>query len=91
MPTFDISFFLNIINGGKQNIVQKPHFKVSTCLEKKAFFLLTCMKKGQAGFDFGLSDYFSLSHFLENTLYLLKICSFSLRVYIIKYEKRLYV
>ena len=42
MSTFDIIFFFfkYYIYGGKQNIVQKPHFKVSTCLEKKVLNIL---------------------------------------------------
>ena len=35
-PTFKRkSLNLPLLVGGKQKIVQKPHFKVSTCLEKK--------------------------------------------------------
>ena len=63
------------------------YHSLSGLLDKYVVYWLAC-KKGQEGFDFGLSEYFSLSHFLVITLYVLKICRFSLRVYIRKSEKK---
>ena len=57
-------------------IIPLQYHSLSGLLDKYVVYWLAC-KKGQEGFDFGLSEYFSLSHFLVITLYVLKICRFS--------------